>query len=44
MPRKPRIEMAGYCHTVNRGVEQRIIFKEAPHSDKKPDKVKQHSR
>ena len=28
MPRKPRIEIAGYYHVVNRGVEQRIIFKE----------------
>ena len=29
MPRKPRIEIAGYYHIINRGVEQRIIFKEA---------------
>jgi len=29
MPRKPRIEIAGYYHIVNRGVEQRIVFKEA---------------
>ena len=29
MPRKPRIEIAGYYHIVNRGVEQRVIFKEA---------------
>ncbi len=28
MPRKPRIEIAGYYHIVNRGVEQRVIFKE----------------
>ena len=28
MPRKPRIEIAGYYHVVNRGVEQRVIFKE----------------
>ena len=28
MPRKPRIEIAGYYHIINRGVEQRIIFKE----------------
>lgn len=28
MPRRPRIDMAGYYHTVNRGVEQRIIYKE----------------
>ncbi len=29
MPRKPRIEIAGCCHIVNRGVEQRVIFQEA---------------
>jgi len=29
MPRKPRIEIAGYYHIINRGVEQRAIFKEA---------------
>ena len=29
MPRKPRIEIAGYYHVINRGVEQRVIFKEA---------------
>ncbi len=29
MPRKPRIEIAGYYHIVNRGVEQRVVFKEA---------------
>jgi len=28
MPRKPRVEVAGYYHVVNRGVEQRVIFKE----------------
>ena len=28
MPRKPRIEISGYYHIVNRGVEQRIIYKE----------------
>ncbi len=28
MPRKPRIEIAGYHHIINRGVEQRVIFKE----------------
>jgi len=28
MPRRPRIEIAGYYHIVNRGVEQRVIFKE----------------
>ncbi|MDD2451131.1 MAG: transposase [Sulfurovum sp.] len=29
MPRKPRIEIAGYYHIINRGVEQRTVF-EAP--------------
>ena len=29
MPRKPRVEIAGYYHVINRGVEQRVIFKEA---------------
>ena len=29
MPRRPRIEIAGYYHIINRGVEQRIVFKEA---------------
>ena len=29
MPRKPRIEIAGYYHIINRGVEQRVIFKDA---------------
>ena len=28
MPRKPRIEINGYYHIVNRGVEQRVVFKE----------------
>jgi len=28
MPRKPRIEIVGYYHIINRGVEQRVIFKE----------------
>ena len=28
MPRRPRVEMAGYRHIVNRGVEQRDIFLE----------------
>jgi len=28
MPRKPRIEIAGYYHIINRGVEQRVIFEE----------------
>jgi len=26
MPRKPRIEIDGYYHIVNRGVEQRVVF------------------
>ncbi|MEA3492250.1 MAG: hypothetical protein U9R27_10155 [Campylobacterota bacterium] len=29
MPRKPHIEIAGYCHIINRGVEQRVVFNEA---------------
>jgi len=29
MPRKPRIEIAGYYHIINRGVAQRTVFKEA---------------
>ena len=29
MPGKPRIEIAGYYHIFNRGVEQRVVFKEA---------------
>ena len=29
MPRKPRIEIAGYYHVINRGVEQRTIFEDA---------------
>jgi len=29
MPKKPRIEIAGYYHIINRGVDQRLIFKEA---------------
>jgi DNA-directed RNA polymerase specialized sigma subunit len=28
MPRKARIEIAGYYHVINRGVEQRVIFEE----------------
>jgi len=28
MPRKPRIELPGKYHIVNRGVEQRVVFKE----------------
>ncbi len=27
MPRKPRIEIAGFYHIINRGVEQRVVFK-----------------
>ena len=34
MPRKPRIEIAGYYHIVNRGVEQRVIFKETEDYEK----------
>jgi len=29
MPRKPRIEIAGYYHVINRGVAQSVIFNEA---------------
>ena len=29
MPRKPRIEIAGFYHVINRGVEQRVVFKES---------------
>jgi len=29
MPRKPRIEIAGYYHIINRGVDKRVVFKEA---------------
>jgi len=28
MPRKPRIDIPGYYHIVNRGVEQRVVFEE----------------
>ena len=28
MPRRPRIDMVGYYHIVNRGVEQRIVYKD----------------
>lgn len=28
MPRKPRIDMVGYYHVVNRGVEQRVVYKD----------------
>ena len=28
MARRPRIDMAGYYHVVNRGVEQRIVYKD----------------
>ncbi|WP_345975312.1 transposase [Sulfurimonas sp. HSL3-7] len=27
MPRRPRVDMVGYYHIVNRGVEQRIVYK-----------------
>ncbi|WP_457605262.1 transposase [Nitratifractor sp.] len=26
MPRKPRIDIAGYYHVINRGVEKRVVF------------------
>ena len=29
MPRKPRIEIAGFYHIIDRGVEQRVVFKES---------------
>ena len=29
MPRKPRIEINGYYHIINRGVEQRVVFEES---------------
>ena len=29
MPRKPRIEIPGFYHLVNRGVAQCVVFKEA---------------
>ena len=29
MPRKPRIEINGYYHVINRGVEQRVIFNDS---------------
>lgn len=29
MPRKPRIELVGKYHIINRGVEQRVVFEEA---------------
>ena len=29
MPRKPRLEIPGYYHILNRGVERRVVFKEA---------------
>jgi len=34
MPRKPRIEIAGYYHVLNRGVEKRVIFNEAEDYEK----------
>ena len=27
MPRRPRVEMVGYYHILNRGVEQRVVYK-----------------
>jgi len=29
MLRKPRIELVGHYHIINRGVEQKVIFEEA---------------
>jgi hypothetical protein len=26
MPRRPRIEISGFYHVVNRGVERRVVF------------------
>jgi len=34
MPRKPRLEIAGYYHIINRGVEQRVVFSEAKDCNK----------
>jgi len=34
MPRRPRIEMAGYHHIVNRGVERRKVFLESKDCEK----------
>lgn len=28
MPRRPRVDMVGYYHIVNRGVEQRVVYKD----------------
>ena len=28
MPRRPRIEIPGFYHVINRGVEQRVVFEE----------------
>ncbi len=33
MPRKPRIEIAGFYHIINRGVEQRVVFKKTEDYD-----------
>lgn len=37
MPRRPRIEIAGYYHIINRGVEQRVIFKKPADFEKLED-------
>ena len=29
MPRKPRIDIPGYYHIINRGVERRVVYGEA---------------
>ena len=29
MPRKPRIDIPGFYHIINRGVEQRVVFLES---------------
>jgi hypothetical protein len=28
MPRRPRVDMVGYYHVLNRGVEQRVVYKD----------------
>ncbi len=33
MPRRPRIDMVGYYHVVNRGVEQRIVYEDSEDFD-----------
>jgi len=34
MPRKPRVEIAGYYHVIKRGVEQRVVFEEKEDCEK----------